>query len=72
MISFAKSLAKSALRKQDKPLRAMPASYMFWLPKSLRIMFVVSISTSVPSWKLCDAAKYPIRLFLINLDLKIN
>ena len=33
---------------------------MFWLAKSLRIIFVVNMSTSVPSWKLCDAVKYPI------------
>ena len=34
MMSFAKSRAKSGVRKQESPLSATPASYMFWLPRS--------------------------------------
>ena len=56
IISLAKSRAKSGLKKQESPLSAMPASNIFWLPRSLRIMFVVNMSTSVPSWNDCEAA----------------
>lgn len=43
MMSFAKSLDKSADMKQLSPLSATPASYWFWEFKSFRIIFVANI-----------------------------
>ena len=50
-------LARSGVMKQASPLRARLASYWLWVEMSLRIMFVVSITTSSPSWKDWVAAK---------------
>ena len=44
-------LAKSGVMKQARPLRARLESYWLWLEMSLRIMLVVSITTSKLSWK---------------------
>jgi len=44
IISLARSLARSGLMKHDNPDKARPASYWFWLFRSLRIMLVVSIN----------------------------
>ena len=50
-------LARSGVMKQASPLRARLASYWLWVEMSLRIMLVVSITTSSPSWKHWVAAK---------------
>ena len=66
MMSPERSLARSGLMKHASEESAMPASYMLGELRSFLIMFVVSISTSVSGWKLCTAARYPIR-FSVNL-----
>jgi len=44
-------LARSSVMKQANPLRARLASYWLWVEMSFRIMLVVSMTTSTPSWK---------------------
>jgi len=50
-------LARSSVMKQASPLRARLASYWLWVEMSFRIMLVVSMTTSTPSWKHCVAAR---------------
>lgn len=73
MISFAKSLDKSADMKQLSPLNATPASYWFCEFKSLRTILVANISNYNYNWTIKYFHKTLsiewMRLVLITLNL---
>lgn len=62
IMSLARSRDKSVEMKQLRPLSATPASNWCCAFRSLRIILVVSISSSESAWKHWLAARYPMRL----------